>query len=105
MPCAGLSRGPTTWSTREAGLSNDLETLKRHTAELQAALNGISESAAGLVYFRTELEHTLRVLRQANHATEPLRQKRRLAAFAWALVGGLLGGIAAAWLAFEFLGR
>ena len=86
-------------------MSEDLEKLKRNTAELQAALNGIRDSVEGIVYFRTELEHALRVLRQANHATEPLRKKRRLAAFGWALVGGRLGGIAAAWLAVEFLGR
>ena len=79
-------------------MSNELETLKRHTAELQDAGNRIRETAAGIAYFRAELEHALRVLRQANHATQPLRAQRRRAAFWWALLGGLLGGLAAAWI-------
>lgn len=86
-------------------MAHELETLNRHTAELRAALNRISESAAGIAHFRTELEHTLRVLREANRSTGPLRKNRRLAAFARALVGGLPGGLAAAWLAVQFLGR
>ncbi|MDE2755686.1 MAG: hypothetical protein OXI92_03950 [Acidobacteriota bacterium] len=93
-------------------MSNDLETLKRHTAELQAALNGISDSAAAIAHFRTELEHALRVLRQANHATEPLRRGRRRAelllkvlSFGWALVGAILGGFVSAWITVQFLGR
>ena len=86
-------------------MAHELETLHRHTAELRAALDGISESAAGIAHFQTELEHTLRVLREANRSTGPLRKNRRLAAFARALVGGLPGGLAAAWLAVQFLGR
>lgn len=85
----------------EREFRSHLETLKRHTAELQAALNGISDSASGFAYFRTELDQALQVLRQANNAIQKLRR----AAFGWALLGGLLGGLAAAWFAVEFLGR
>ena len=74
-------------------MSAELETLKRSTAELQSALQGIRDSAAGIAYFGTELEHTLRVLRQARSDTDALRRKRRRAAFGWALLGGLLGGL------------
>ena len=84
-------------------MSSDLETLKHHTAELHAALNRIRDSAAGIARFRTELEQALQVLRQANQATEPLRHQRRRAAFGWALLGGLLGGLVACF-AQAFLG-
>lgn len=85
-------------------MSSDLENLKRHTAQLQAALNGIRDSAAGIAHFRTELQEALQVLRQANNAIEPLRHKRRRAAFGWALLGGLSFCLAAAWIAYCHLG-
>ena len=85
-------------------MSDEADRLKRSTAELRAALDGIRDSAEGLVYFRTELEHTLRVLRQANNAAESHRRFWRWAALGAALLGGLLGVLTVAWLAHGFLG-
>lgn len=84
-------------------MSSDLETLQGLAARLQAIADRCKDIPIRLAECRTELDRTVRLLRQVNNETEGRRQNRRRAAFAWALFGGMLGGLLAGWVAQAFL--
>ena len=86
-------------------MSSDLETLRQH----EATLRRLTEAARGITLhareLQTELDRSVRLLRQLNREAAGHRPVPLPLAAALALLGGLLGALATFWAAQLFLGR